>query len=157
MNEHTSRITAFSLVEVTVALGVTAFCLIAIFGLLPVGLRNNQAATEQTAANGILSAVSVDLRATPLTSSTSSLYSIPLPSNPVPPVSSATILYFSSSGNFAATMQADSRYRLTVNFLPNGPNAKAATFVNLQLSWPAAVPPPQSSGCVRMFLALDRN
>ena len=36
--------TAFTLIEVTLALGITAFCLLAIFGLLPVGLRSNQAA-----------------------------------------------------------------------------------------------------------------
>ena len=40
----------FSLVEVTLALGVASVCLIAIFGLLPVGLRTNQDAIQQVAA-----------------------------------------------------------------------------------------------------------
>jgi uncharacterized protein (TIGR02598 family) len=48
---------------VTLALGVCSFCLVAILGLLPIGLATNQAAIEQTAANGILSAVAADLRA----------------------------------------------------------------------------------------------
>ena len=56
----------FSLVEVTLALGVASVCLIAIFGLLPVGLRTNQDAIQQVAAADILGAVMTDLRATPV-------------------------------------------------------------------------------------------
>ena len=48
---------AFSLVEVTLALGVAAFCLIAVFGLLLVGVQTNQRATSQTAAGSIMANV----------------------------------------------------------------------------------------------------
>ena len=44
------RLRAFSLVEVTLALGVAAFCLIAVFGLMPVGVQTNRNATSQTGA-----------------------------------------------------------------------------------------------------------
>ena len=57
----------FSLVEVTLALGVASVCLIAIFGLLPVGLRTNQDAIQQGSAADILGAVMADLRATSVT------------------------------------------------------------------------------------------
>ena len=63
---------AFSLVEVTLALGIAAFCLIAIFGLLPVGMQTNRNATSQTAATNILSSVVSDIRASPKGSSTNS-------------------------------------------------------------------------------------
>ena len=56
-----SRTGAFSLVEVTLALGVAAFCLIAVFGLVPVGLQTNRNATSQTAATNIIAAVVADL------------------------------------------------------------------------------------------------
>jgi uncharacterized protein (TIGR02598 family) len=54
---------AFSLVEVTLALGVAAFCLIAVLGLLPTGLRTQQASIEQTTANTISSQIVADLSA----------------------------------------------------------------------------------------------
>ena len=59
---------AFSLVEVTLALGIAAFCLIAVFGLMPIGVQTNRNATSQTAANNIIAAIVADLRATPKTS-----------------------------------------------------------------------------------------
>src|SRR5436189_2271292 len=70
------RLHAFSLVEVTLALGVAAFCLIAVFGLVPVGVQTNRNATSQTAATNILSSVVSDLRASPQTSSNSPRYGI---------------------------------------------------------------------------------
>ena len=57
---------AFSLVELTLALGIAAFCLIAVFGLMPIGVQTNRNATSQTAATNILAAVVADLRATPI-------------------------------------------------------------------------------------------
>jgi Tfp pilus assembly protein PilV len=54
---------AFSLVEVTLALGVAAFSLLVILGMLPVSLKTNQSSSQQTTANGIISQVAADLRA----------------------------------------------------------------------------------------------
>ncbi len=67
---------SFSLVEVTLALGIAAFCLIAVFGLMPIGVQTNRNAASQTAATNIISAVVADLRATPKTSTTSSQFAI---------------------------------------------------------------------------------
>jgi len=150
------KATAFSLVEVTLALGVAAFCLIAIVGLLPAGMMNNQTAIEQTAANGILTAVAVDLRATPPLSGASQQFSVTIPANPVTTATAST-LYFTSAGNSATTPASDSRYRLTIHFLPNGSSPKAATLANLKVTWPAAAAPDNASGTATTFLALDRN
>src|SRR3954467_7048480 len=54
---------AFSLVEVTLALGIAAFCLIAVIGLMPVSVQTNRNATSQTAATNIMAAVIAGLRA----------------------------------------------------------------------------------------------
>jgi type II secretory pathway pseudopilin PulG len=54
---------AFSLVEIVIALGVAAFCLLAVFGLVPVALKTQQASIQQTTANEIISQVAADLRA----------------------------------------------------------------------------------------------
>src|SRR6266516_6265509 len=63
MKRSVSGTGAFSLVEVTLALGVAAFCLIAVLGLLPTSLRTQQASIEQTVANGVMTEILGDLRA----------------------------------------------------------------------------------------------
>jgi hypothetical protein len=56
------RVHAFSLVELTLTLGVAAFCLIGVFGLMPVGVQTNRNSTSQTQAANIMAAVIADLR-----------------------------------------------------------------------------------------------
>jgi uncharacterized protein (TIGR02598 family) len=53
----------FSLIEVTIALSVAAFCLLAILGLLQTGITSQKATVEQTAATGIASLIFSDLSA----------------------------------------------------------------------------------------------
>src|SRR5437763_5451337 len=53
----------FSLVEVTLALGVAAFSLIALLGLLPAGIKTQQTSIQQTTANQIISQIFSFLRA----------------------------------------------------------------------------------------------
>jgi hypothetical protein len=53
----------FSMVEITLALGVAAFCLIAVMGMLPAGLKTQQASVQQTTANEIMATILGDLRA----------------------------------------------------------------------------------------------
>src|SRR5438105_9667881 len=72
---------AFSLVEVTLALGIAAFCLIAVFGLMPVGVQTNRNATSQTAATSLMAAVVSDLRATPKANATSTQFALVLGTN----------------------------------------------------------------------------
>src|SRR5437763_15179038 len=104
---------AFSLVEVTLALGVAAFSLIAIFGLLVTGTQTNHTAIEQTASSDILTAAAADLRATPKTSppggaATSPQFSISIPANPVGAATTST-LYFNAQGQSSTTLNTDSR------------------------------------------------
>src|SRR5437762_13839187 len=54
---------AFSLVEVVLALGVAAFALIAVMGMLPVGVKIQQASVQQTKANAVMSQAIDFLRA----------------------------------------------------------------------------------------------
>ena len=153
---------AFSLVELTLALGVAAVSLLAIFGLLATGTQINHTAIEQTASSDIMSAVAADLRATPKTSppggATSSLqFGISIPANPVGAATSTT-LYFSSVGQSSVGLNTDSRYRLVVTFRPNGSGARTATFANLRMTWPAAANPTNvNTSAAETFVALDRN
>jgi uncharacterized protein (TIGR02598 family) len=54
---------AFSLVEITLAMGVAAFCLLVVVGLLPVALQSQRMSVQQTRANEIISQIAADLRA----------------------------------------------------------------------------------------------
>ncbi len=142
------RGSGFSLVEVTLALGVAAFCLIAVFGLMPVGVQTNRNATSQTAATNIIAAVAADLRATPKTSATSSQFGITFGTNPPP-------LYFDAAGQFTTSLSANSRYQLNITWNPSAPTG--SRYADLKVTWPAAATPANASGSTEMFAAFDRN
>ena len=160
----------FSLVEVTLALGIAAFCLIALFGLLPVGVQTNRNATSQTAATNILANVIADIRATARATASatpSQLYSLAIPaagsSNTTP-----QLLYLDGAGRSAASIAPPSptpfqaRYVLSVTFPQVSPApippALPPTYADVKIIWPAASPTPASpSGSVEMFAAFQRN
>jgi uncharacterized protein (TIGR02598 family) len=136
----------FSLVELTLALGVAAFCLIALFGLLPIGVQTNRNATSQTAATNIMAAVVADLRATPTFNTTSTEFGITFGTNPPP-------LYFDGSGQFTTSLGANSRYQLNVTWS----GTSNLRYADVKVTWPAAATPGNATGSTEMFTAFDRN
>ena len=134
---------AFSLVEVTLALGVAGFCLLAVFGLLPAGINCNRASVEQTAAASLARAIVADLRATPHNSNSSPQYAIPFPSASVP-------FYFGEDGTAGTT---SARYLATVTINPAAPTA----FANIRITWPAAAPVASASGSYEVTTAIGRK
>ncbi len=58
------RIWGFSLVEVVLALGIMAFCLMALIALLPMGIKSNQISAEEIRAVNLLGLLEADLRNT---------------------------------------------------------------------------------------------
>jgi uncharacterized protein (TIGR02598 family) len=169
MKRSFSSVSAFSLVEVTLALGVAAFCLMAVFGLMPVGVQTNRNATSQTASTSILANVVSDLRRAPVPRPTptpvrSGMYGIMIPaaggSNTTP-----QILYFDENGRFANSVSPPSptpfvaRYQMRVTFPTPASNNPGATYANLKITWPAAVDPSTTtpSGSAEMFAVLDRH
>ena len=138
-------IVGFSLVEVTLALGIAAFCLIAVFGLMPIGVQTNRNATSQSVATNIMTAVVSDLRATVTT--TSSQFAITFGTN--------TTLYFDGTGQFTTSLSTNSRYRLDVTWSGSGWNG--LRYADVKVTWPAAGAPANASGSTEMFAAFDRN
>jgi uncharacterized protein (TIGR02598 family) len=156
---QTRAVSGFSLIEVALALGVAAICLVAIFSLLPIGLQTSHRAIEQTVSADILSELIADLHATPVTSprgnaATSIQLGIPIPAAGS---TGATTLFFNSARQSATSQQSDSRYRVTITFLPNGGGAKRATFADLKVTWPAAAAITNAQGSAETFAAFDRN
>jgi len=159
MIRRSGRRSSFSLVEVTLALGVAAVSLIVIFSLLPVGLQTNQRSIEQTASADILSAVAADLRATPVTrprgnAATSTQFGINIPAAGG---AGTTTLFFNSAGQSNSSQQSDSRYRVTVSFVSSGGGVKTATWADLKVTWPAGAAITNAQGTAEMFAAFDRN
>ncbi len=146
---------AFSLVEVTLAVGIAGFCLLAVFGLLPVGLTSNQNAIEQTAAAGWASAVASDLRSTPATSTSSPQYKISL--------SDAKFNIFLAEDGTRKNTAADARYRANVWLYPPSGGQKTATVVRILITWPAVADSviktdaSKYSGSYEVMTTLDRN
>ncbi|MCX6967294.1 MAG: Verru_Chthon cassette protein B [Verrucomicrobia bacterium] len=136
---------AFTLAEVTLAMGIAAFCFIGIFGLLPIGLNNNQNSSEQTAAASLVRTIVADLRATPNTSSASPQYSIAFPSN-------SAAVYFSEDGTKQATA-ATARYLATITIDLASPTA----FVDIKVTWPATAPVNAVAGYYEITTAIDRR
>ncbi len=162
---------AFSLVEVTLALGIAAFCLIAVFGLIPVGVQTNRNANSQTAATNIIAAVVSDLRATPKANTTSTQFGISVPTDARTGVAQTCLpcatCWVAQTQTFAFDSQGqpvipqNGRYRLSVTSVAN-PTATApggAVFMVLKVTWPASVDPctVTPSGSIENFAMLDRK
>jgi uncharacterized protein (TIGR02598 family) len=143
-----SMAAAFSLVELVLALGVAAFCLFAVFGLMPVGMQTNRNATSQTAASNIIAGIVADLRATPAAATSSPQFAVTFGTDKT--------LYFDASGQTSTSLGTNSRYRLNItwNSAPTGLHYAA-----LKVTWPAAADPAITtpSGSVEIFAAFDRS
>ena len=170
MNRFPPRTGAFTLVEVTLAIGIAAFSLLAVFGLLPLGINTNQAAVEQTGANDLLSAVASDLRSTPASvpkgtaDVKSQQFGLTIPKNPVSAASAQPPVYVTIDGIPSTTLTPDSHYLLTVTFLSNNNYVSAAsatarppTLAQVKVTWPAAAGASNRTGTAEQFLVLDRN
>lgn len=151
----------FSLIEVTIALSVAAFCLLAILGLLQTGITSQRATVEQTAATGIASMIFSDLSAGG--TNKTARFQFALTNTAAGPQT----VYFDDGGkptgvvDSAAT--ASSRYRASVEVRAPAAGTVAMTPVRILVTWPAAADPSASqwpskfSGSVETWTALDRN
>jgi type II secretory pathway pseudopilin PulG len=169
MNLSRNSSPAFSLIEVTLALGIAAFCLLTVFGLLPLGLNSSQNAAEQTTVAGIATAISSDLHGAISLSSTSAApmisstgvsttrfgFTIPGPGSgqmsPIKPLMHT--LFFAQDGSPVTDVDADAstatappRYRATVwiNQDPTLYNLTQSTTLykaRILITWPALADP----------------
>ena len=160
------KLAAFSLVEITLAIGVGAFCLIAVLGMLPVALKTQQASASQTKANAIISQIIDSLRA-----------DVRLPPGQA---SKAEGEWSNLHGHWAAvavpdnmffTIDADQTgsvtqgsppaappaavYRATITYL--APPTVTTSIAKITVSWPAAQSDlTKVAGSVSMFAAVNR-
>jgi uncharacterized protein (TIGR02598 family) len=163
MNRRPPVCGGFSLVEITLALGVAAVCLIAVMGLLPVGLKTQQASVSQTKANAVISQVIDDLRA-----------DVRLPPGQASKaqgqwsnlhghwaaVATPDTLYFTNDGDQTGSVNQspappDAALRATVTYL--FPPTATTSIAKITVSWPAAQSDlTKVAGSIDMFAAVNR-
>lgn len=136
----------FSLVEVTIAVGIAAFCLISIIGLLPAGFSANKESLKITEAAGIVEAVFADLRSAPA-GSNSFIYEIN------PNEDQVTTRYLDRTGQEKPESAADLRLILTVDAPSSG--IIAPSFIRAEIVWPPGV--ANSPNKFEAFTMIDRD
>ncbi len=158
-------VSAFSLVEVALALGITAFCLLAVLGTLPVGVTTQRIATQQTTANAVISQVVAFLRA-----------DVRLPPGQADNVQGVwanlkghwaqlaqpDTLFFTNEAkliNASLAVPANAVFRVRISYYAP-PNPQYTTsLADITVSWPAQVDPTTGGipeGSVETFVAVNR-
>jgi uncharacterized protein (TIGR02598 family) len=142
---------AFSLVEVVLAIGILAFGLIVILGLLPMGLKSNRDSTEESQAVSLMQTVIVDRQGTDY-SLKSAVYQIPEISGSNSVLSgsgSVSGTFYLAEGGGTTSLEGSGsmlpRYRVvyvlysgsqTVNGA-SGLDSPIGALINIRVSWPA--------------------
>lgn len=104
---------AFSLVEVTIALGIVSFALISVLGMMPVGLSSMRAAMDQTTEAQISRRIAGEMMLTPFSRLDAWVSNSPL--------------YFDDQGGLQPTRDQETRYtvalRRSATVFPGSSNA----------------------------------
>jgi len=125
----------FSLVEVVLALGIAVFVLLAITGMLPVGLKLVGDSQDESKAVNVLSAVAAD-RLSSSSSVVSAIYNLPALGNSS--VGSSNSFGVKETGQYVGTDWAQARYRVSYIIRPKDPSRLDPWLITLRVAWPAA-------------------
>jgi type II secretory pathway pseudopilin PulG len=163
----------FSLIEVTLALGIAAFCLLTVFAMLPVTLKTQRTSMQQTMANQIISQINAVLRADVSLPPGQANKVCGDPPDPNTPcnwsalhghwllVAAPDTMYFTNEGRQTGTLNgsppADAVFmaKITYRFPPSDTTSVA----DIAVSWPAAVDPGNGgvpAGYLMTTIAVNR-
>jgi len=159
----------FSLAESTLALGVAAFCLIAVLGMLPAGLKTQQASVQQTTANEIMSAILADLRADvrlpPGQASKEHSQGLGLNGHWAAVARPDTLFFTNEAKQTGSVTQgpappapADAAFRAKITYYAPPTPGYTTSLADIAVSWPAQVDPTTGvpAGSVETFIAVNR-
>ena len=158
MKAHARSAAGFSLVEVTLALGVAAFCLITVFGLMAVGLMTQQASVRQTTATAIISQIVADLGAATRLPPGQQSKQFSLTGHWAAQATPDQ-LYFMTDGTFITgstnqqTAPTNAVFGATVTYLK--PPTETTSLADITVTWPAQAAVP--TGSVETFAAINRR
>lgn len=126
------RLPAFSLIEVTLALGVIGFCLLAIFALIPVGLNSARDAIDSTHLSLIVADVQTRVRSSVTDATFASSNDLTLPALYYDQDGTALPNYTGAVYRVIATVAGD----WSANPSPANVNADFLRPVTIQVGWP---------------------
>jgi len=166
MKHTVGQTAAFSLAEVTLAIGVAAFAFIAVLGMIPVGLKTQQASVNQTKANAVMSQainfLRADVRLPPGLAKNSQGDWTQLNGHWGTPMHLPDTLFFSGdcleigygSGSGGAA-PGDAVFRATITYLL--PPTATTSIAKITVGWPAAQTDlTKVAGSIEMFAAVNR-
>jgi len=174
VKSRVDQIAGFTLVEVTLALGVAAISLIALIGLLPVGLNTQQSSIQQTTANQIISQISSFLRADvrlPPGQASKACPDPPFPNEPCDwsnlnghwrNVAAPDTMYFTNEAKQTGTVTqpnnvpSDAVFRAKITYMT--PPTQTTSLASIRVTWPAAIDPDTGvpAGSVTTLFAVNR-
>ena len=131
MNRHHTSKAGFSLIEVVIALGIFAFCIVAIVGLLPVGMNSVRSVSNENNAIHIASSIEGIWQVAPLGSSPITIPNIITNLAISAPVAN-TNYYFDEFGEPLAD-STGATLKMNYSTAALGGNS---TTVNMTFSWP---------------------
>lgn len=148
---------AFSLVEVTLALGICSFCLISLVGLLPAGIGAINNSSREAKATSIATALLADLQASATTTvdsttgvttvtlpASSHLYAFPCSAN----VNTWNFIPMSSAQESWTTTNDNGQFRVVVT--KSQQNTASPIGFTVKVSWPG-VANAVTQGSVTVF------
>jgi type II secretory pathway pseudopilin PulG len=165
----------FSLVELTLALGVAALCLLVLLGLLPAAVKTQQRSIQQTTSNQIISQIYSFLRADVRLPPGQYKQVCPDPPDPNQPcqwdnlhghwknVATPDTLFFTNgakqTGNInQSSPPADAVFRAKITY--RLPPSETTSVADITVTWPAPVDPDQPgavpAGSVTTTIAVNR-
>jgi uncharacterized protein (TIGR02598 family) len=135
MNRHNTTNAGFSLIEVVIALGIFSFCIVAIVGLLPVGMNSVRSVSNENNAIHIASSIEGIWQVAPINSKIT-----------ITNLITNLLVTNASSGNYSAdyffnefgeeTASAGASLKMNYNVRTNSPPLTNAYTLNMTFSWP---------------------
>lgn len=144
----------FSLIEVTLAVGIIGVCVATMQGLVPIGIKAARIATEETASTTMLAAVATDLRCSASGSNVSSRYGISMPDSGQ---ASSTNLFLMEDGTLASS-PTNARFAVAIA-LSNSPSTTVTslTTAKIKVYWPPSASIDHAQGSVETLTAFNRE
>jgi len=143
----------FSLVELMIALGVVAFCLLPIFAMLPIGLTLNKNTINQTEAANLVTMVESDLRFAGI-GKISRMLEVGIPATPITSGIVWKPLYFNEDAK-PLLSAAGAKYQVTLTF--GLASEKGPIPLNILVTWPAQVSSSKANGRFEAAVSLEQN
>ena len=137
---------AFSLIEVVIALGLFAFCIVGIVGLLPIAANSVKSVSIESTANNIAESISGFWQVAPLLATSSANFTM---GNFTVGTTGNQTFYYNNDGSIVPDVTVASlRLIYDVNALSGFPN----TFtVNLTFTWPPNASSNSTTATTRTF------